>query len=371
MSPEQMSPEQMSVASAFNAALADIRTAGEVAIASGRTDAEQAEAASHLMGLLSAGIDLLVHRADPAAPLLTPWMTETRKFFGDSPDTRYTTAPVAARHRYRLHIRPGNCVYWGVVVYARDANGAVQVAASLRDEQATPGPDGWATVRMGGPAPEAVNGGAESWLPLDEGSFWVMVREYFGGDDREYAELRIERTDGGSNELVMDPSTDLRALGSWIKSVSTSEDWLFGLNADRPNEPPGPASRPIPPELVRTFLPTPDIVYQGCVWQLADDEALVVRLTPPAARHWSFTAMNRWLESLDRRQGRNCLNGRNAVREDDGTVQIVVSARDPGHPNWLPTQGHPRGMLAYRALLPEGTPPPPQLRVQPVAELDV
>ena len=42
--------------------------------------------------------------------------------------------------------------------------------------------------------------------------------------------------------------------------------------------------------------------------------------------------------------------------EDDGSWTIVVAGRDPGHPNWISTAGHPRGLLWFRWFHPAATP---------------
>ena len=42
--------------------------------------------------------------------------------------------------------------------------------------------------------------------------------------------------------------------------------------------------------------------------------------------------------------------------EDDGTFEIWVSAQDPGRANWLDTDGHRRGTVFWRYLLPEEDP---------------
>lgn len=325
---------------------------------------ERAAAISHLLGLLSAGIDLLAHRADPRAPLLTRWMTETRKIFGDSPDTIYTTAPVDNAAHYRLAIRPGNCVYWSAVVYAKDRSGNVRIVSACNDIGLSSAPGGSHEIRLGGPAAD-VSG--ESWMPLEEGSFWVMVREYFDGEERNPADLRIEVLDAGPAVAVPDLSSALAGLTTWVGSAFAAERWLFDLSAQTPNAETGDVSGPIPEGLVTTFLPTPDIAYQGCVWDLADDQALLIDFAPPTARYWAMAAMNRWMESLDARVGRNCVNSRDAVPEAGGSVRIVVSSADPGHPNWLPTQGNRRGMLSFRALLLDGPEPDLQYSVVQVS----
>jgi hypothetical protein len=54
------------------------------------------------------------------------------------------------------------------------------------------------------------------------------------------------------------------------------------------------------------------------------------------------------------------------VYEPDGSWKIVVAERDPGHPNWVSTQGHPTGRIWFRWFLPDATPEPLATRVVPV-----
>ena len=46
-----------------------------------------------------------------------------------------------------------------------------------------------------------------------------------------------------------------------------------------------------------------------------------------------------------------------------------MSERDPGHPNWVHTQGHPRGRLWFRWFYPEATPERPTVEVVAVTEV--
>ena len=52
--------------------------------------------------------------------------------------------------------------------------------------------------------------------------------------------------------------------------------------------------------------------------------------------------------------------------EDDGSWEIVVADRDPGHPNWVETQGHTEGLLWFRWFLPAETPGRPTTEVVPL-----
>ena len=95
-----------------------------------------------------------------------------------------------------------------------------------------------------------------------------------------------------------------------------------------------------------------------CYFRLADDEALLHRGRPPAAKYWSFGVCNFWLESLDYANHQSSLNGHQAAIDSDGVFRAVVAQRDPGIANWLDTVGHPEGSLIYRWNLADAAPVP-------------
>jgi hypothetical protein len=101
---------------------------------------------------------------------------------------------------------------------------------------------------------------------------------------------------------------------------------------------------------------------------LADDEALVVTLTPPECDFWNFQLANYWLESLDYRFRKIHVNKHTAVYRPDGSVEIVVATQDPGHPNWLDSCGHRRGTMCVRWIRAK-THPDPQTRVVKLADV--
>ena len=92
----------------------------------------------------------------------------------------------------------------------------------------------------------------------------------------------------------------------------------------------------------------PEIQFHVAYFDLGPDEALIVEARPPACDYWMFVLSNHWLETLDYTRHRITLNNHSAVLEPDGTVKVIVAARDPGHPNWLDTAGHARGTIGVR-----------------------
>jgi len=112
-----------------------------------------------------------------------------------------------------------------------------------------------------------------------------------------------------------------------------------------------------------------NIAYGSCSWDLTDDEALLLTCEVPVAQYWSFTIHTMtWLESGDFPRRQTSLSGDQVSLDDDGKVRIVLSRQDPGVPNWIDTEGRPRGLLAYRWAWAE-TRPTPTAQVVPLAEL--
>lgn len=88
--------------------------------------------------------------------------------------------------------------------------------------------------------------------------------------------------------------------------------------------------------------------YEGA-YDLAPDEALIVEVKPPArCQYRSLIATNEVFETLDWLNNQSSLNDSQAKVDTDGMLRIVISAKDPGIPNWIDTAGHPRGVFQGR-----------------------
>jgi hypothetical protein len=88
--------------------------------------------------------------------------------------------------------------------------------------------------------------------------------------------------------------------------------------------------------------------YEG-PYELNDDEALIVESEVPAkCPYRSLILTNEIYETTDWYNNHSSLNGAQAQPDADGILRIVVSAKDPGVPNWLDTAGHARGLIQGR-----------------------
>ena len=84
-------------------------------------------------------------------------------------------------------------------------------------------------------------------------------------------------------------------------------------------------------------------------FDLAPDEALLVEVkVGTGCRYWSYQLVDDSLFSIDWMNRQSNLNGHTAQVDKDGVFRVVVSARDPGVPNWLDNAGYPAGGMQIR-----------------------
>lgn len=88
--------------------------------------------------------------------------------------------------------------------------------------------------------------------------------------------------------------------------------------------------------------------YEGA-YDLRDDEALIVEAKVPArCLYRSVILTNELYETTDWYNNHSSLNDAQAAPDADGVLRVVVSAQDPGVPNWLDPAGYPRGVIQGR-----------------------
>jgi hypothetical protein len=88
--------------------------------------------------------------------------------------------------------------------------------------------------------------------------------------------------------------------------------------------------------------------YEGA-YDLKPDEALIVEAkVPQGCTYWSIILTNDLFETTDWYNNQSSLNDSQARVDTDGVVRYVVSAKDPGVPNWLDTSGYASGAIQGR-----------------------
>jgi hypothetical protein len=93
---------------------------------------------------------------------------------------------------------------------------------------------------------------------------------------------------------------------------------------------------------------TGQFYYEGA-YDLKPDEALIIEAKVPAkCTYHSVILTNELYETTDWYNNQASLNDAQSQADLDGILRVVVSAKDPGVPNWLDTSGYPTGVIQGR-----------------------
>lgn len=319
-------------------------------------DIDALEGRRFLARMVAASIDQMTELNDPDHPHFHHGESPTRKMFADNPDTDYHRAVIATGdgqlYKVTGHI-PDNATYIGLLLYGRGG----RIGNRLVDDQLGAGDDGRFTVYISTEDPGRDDG---VWLQADGDERAVFVRQYFTHRDQEpEIELHIERVDA--------PDPQPLTVEGYVKGLERAERMLHAVFARTQQAHQMATSAAlnhfiqIPGE---ALFPTPDNTYQVCWYRFGRDQIMRVRGKLPTARYFSLSLCNAWMESLDYLRHTVSLNHGQIQTEDDGSFEIVLAHRDPGHPNWLDTTGHHSGYLLARSLLLEGDAPELSIQVQ-------
>jgi hypothetical protein len=112
-----------------------------------------------------------------------------------------------------------------------------------------------------------------------------------------------------------------------------------------------------------------DAAYAMGSYALEDDEVLLVRGRSPQCAFWNMCLWNPFLHTYDYAYDRVTINGAQVQYEPDGSWEIAIAPRDPGHRNWVSTQGHRAGRIWFRWFLPATTPERPVVELRKAVEL--
>jgi hypothetical protein len=312
------------------------------------TPLDRAEGYRYLAMLVRNAFDVAIEDIDPDRPKFN-WLTRRNKLGWDCPDALYAYAAIRDGATYRISGRRSTVHFLGLQVMA----GIRSLHNSHADEWQVE-PDGHFAIVVGGTRCDG------NWIPLDRGADTIWMRQFFYDWEHERsASLWIDRIDDGrcaQPQGMLDPGFLARRLDAVATNVEANVDlWLFTVIALRER-----CCNVFPAESFGgTQMGAQKHQSAGvCYFRLADDEALLIEVTPPRAKYWSIDVCNFWLESLDYANHQSSLNGHQAAIDADGVLRAVVTRQDPGVPNWLDTVGHREGSLIYRWNLADTTPVP-------------
>lgn len=328
---------------------------GERAVAD---ETSVAEGYRYLTEALQVALDVYLW-GDTERPELVPIVGPTKKFGGDNSDAHYRFAPVDGNRTYRVRGRLGDACYASVCVYGGPDDGrwSTRIVSSLNDRDLEVDAQGRFEITL---SRDPVEG---NWLALADDAVALVTRDY-------HVDLEHGRPTEWSIEAVpaavpppppsdADVARRLRATARFLRE-------LLAIT---------PLPTPEQPNTVQDVWKVPDETYgwaagdahyaQGS-FDLGDDEALLLEGRSPDCAYWGLMLWNPYMQTFDYRYQRIGINMGQIVPEADGSWRVVVAASDPGHPNWVSTAGHRRGVLWFRWFLASHTPETPRARVVPL-----
>jgi hypothetical protein len=313
---------------------------------------------------------------DPKRPLFHRWLSPTKKMLGDNPDAVYYGALTDPAGTYRIHGNVHGACYTSFSVEAGAMEGHLSkgVVATLNDTEFDVRPDGSYEI-IASPEPHDGN-----WLRLEPGAGSITTRHYWewdrsvAADPTFHVPLWIEPVDDPGPAPVMDDA----AIAAGVQRVI---NFVRGATIDFPDLPPEVMPAWVSNEInafdnsayeesnTEIGYAAADNAYLQTRYDLGPDDALVMRGRWPRCRFANVVLWNHRLQTPPYRHRCVSLNRVQTQVARDGSFAMVVAHRDPGVPNWLDAAGQRTGMIFWRFLLPEESPPPIEAEVVPVDSL--
>jgi hypothetical protein len=325
-----------------------------------------------VMHMLEGGIGTFLE-ADATRPRFQRIVSPTRKFTGDNADAIYYDAEVSSDYAYVVRGRMDGAVYVSITVECDTADGsmATRTAGVINDTRFDADADGRFEIRLGGPPQE------RNWLGLAPNATRITTRHYYenlapaAADPTRNAAMEIECVPPNPAPPAPDDASVARAIrrvAQFVRSRTLGQPPMVHSTPPPfvsivPNQFPAPVS----PE---TFgLAAADATYSMAPFVIDPDDALVMRGRWPKCRCANVSLWNRFLQTLDYANRPVSRNRAQTTLEPDGSFTMVLAHRDPGHPNWIDTEGRPYGMVFWRFMLAEGPVETPQAEVVPFADV--
>lgn len=298
--------------------------------------------------------------ADTAMPRFVEIVGPYKKWGGDNADAFYCFAPIDPSRTYRVTLHPGDAVYMSLTVYGgpNDGRYSTRIVGSVNSREASRDAEGAIHIVLSAdpPADPGV-----SWIRLEPDAVAAITRDYL--EDPAHgrrATWHIEADDPPATfrQDDADLARRFQAMATWVREQASIVPIPLG--------PPNAIDPPYPVPTTTFGWAAGDAAYAMGAFELEDDEALVLRGRSPECAFWNMCLWNPLLHTYNYDYERVTINGAQVEYEDDGSWIIVVSARRPGHPNWVSTAGHRKGRIWFRWFLPTETPEQPQVEVLPV-----
>ena len=186
------------------------------------------------------------------------------------------------------------------------------------------------------------------WWKLDPKAtfIWVRQRSYDWAHevDGRFAIERLDVPAAKPRRSAEELAAALRQLPKWTEAWG---EWLPGAMIKRLRD--QGLINQVAAQDLGSMGGVKDQRYVQGIFELQPDEALIIETELPRQCHyWSWQVADLYTDTLDWMNRQTQVNGFSAHIDKDGKFRAVVSAKDPGVPNWLDVVDHKSGMIVGR-----------------------
>ena len=280
---------------------------------------------------------------DGDAPVFLPSIGQVLNVGQPNADTIYRAASITPGASYRLRGKRGSLrmTVLAQVVPPGGANPGARAHLHLSDLKVDAA--GRYDVLLSANRPAGYTG---DWWQLDPGATRLMLRMVSADwGKEEEPTFALERTDKPAGR----PRPPAAQLEQRLRALPRAVDFIGLMFVDHVAQLRGHGFVNKLKVFDVPFGALAGQFYYEGVYELKDDEALIIELPVPAKCDYrSLILTNEIYETTDWINNHSALNDTQARPDADGKLRIVVSARDPGIANWMDTAGYPSGIVQGR-----------------------
>jgi hypothetical protein len=361
------------------------------------TDRVMAEGYRYLLGHLNRSIEFEM-RADPMFPEFFRSMDMLRKWTGENPDTMYLKAPIDGSGYYKITGTAANTKEWKTSQRGVKGNKAPRLV-TFQTVSDVPGHSGELAemANCKSQTLDFINSLSMSFdrkgrfellvgpeKPADyKGDFllskklmackstkanevksakWLAVREIFSDWENEVPlDMDIVRLDSvGKNRppITVDQMVEKinyiaeevpNQIRFWNLVMEFPLEIVRDANRDGTRALPVNDINPPAPPFTAGGVAGAKQIYAAGVFNFADDEALVLKITSPVEPHYiAFQLNNLWMEGPDQQNYVSSLTGHQLPVASDGSRYYIIAHQDPGVQGWVDTTDLKEGFFAMR-----------------------
>ncbi|HAC80736.1 MAG: hypothetical protein P8K76_05490 [Candidatus Binatia bacterium] len=314
---------------------------GEKARAAGG-DRENADGGRYLSEILIQQVGRGVFR-DPDYPVFRPQFPESAHTGLVNPDNLYESTHIRPGADYVLRGTRGTTadVTFQVFAGTPGVNGKLRDVGTLSLDNLALDADGNFEVFVGPTAHP------QNWIETDDEAGLLLVRWTYSDWASEKAG-RVEIHQVGKlgvpapNPDVGDVARKIREAGAAVPDSAAFWQAYIGKVRLFTSD-----NAVMKPRLTGSEGLAGQVAAVG-KFSLANDEALVVSVPRADARYQGLQLGNYWFDALEWANRQTSLTGGQSHLGSDGRYDYVISATDPGVPNWLDSTGLSEGLFFLR-----------------------